>query len=41
MSWFLDSLKLDFEVLSRSLAQYAKPQAAARPTRSDADDLAA
>ena len=47
MSWFLDSLKLDLEVLSRSLAQSRAQQApppAATPeesTRSDQNDLAA
>jgi len=52
MSWFLDSLKLDMEVLSRSLAQsraQQAPQPAAtpeqptpeQPTRSDQNDLAA
>jgi len=50
MSWFLDSLKLDMEVLSRSLAQ-SRPQQAPTPaatpatpepsTRSDQNDLAA
>lgn len=47
MSWFLDSLKLDMEVLSRSLAQSRAQQApppAATPEetpRSDQNDLAA
>jgi uncharacterized membrane protein YqjE len=49
MTWFLDSLKLDMEVLSRSLAQsraarQAPPPPAATPdesTRSDQNDLAA
>jgi uncharacterized membrane protein YqjE len=47
MSWFLDSLKLDMEVLSRSLAQ-SRAQPAPPPTatseeatRSDQNDLAA
>ena len=39
MRWFLDGLKLDFEVLSRSLAN---KQRAEQPTRrSEPDDLAA
>jgi len=47
MSWFLDSLKLDMEVLSRSLAQsraQPAPTPAATPDeapRSDQNDLAA
>ena len=47
MSWFLDSLKLDMEVLSRSLtqsrAQQAPPPTATpeQPMRSDQNDLAA
>ena len=39
MRWFLDGLKLDFEVLSRSLAN--KPRAEQPPRRSEPDDLAA
>jgi uncharacterized membrane protein YqjE len=51
MTWFLDNLKLDVEVLSRSLAQSRARQASQSPpppaatpedpTRSDANDLAA
>ena len=49
MTWFLDSLKLDMEVLSRSLAQSRAAQQAPPPpadtpdesTRSDQNDLAA
>jgi hypothetical protein len=50
MTWFLDNLKLDVDVLSRSLAQsraqkaQSPPPAAAAPdetTRSDPNDLAA
>ena len=39
LSWFLDSLKLDFEVLSRSLAP--KPSQQPPADRSDPSDLAA
>lgn len=39
MTWFLDSLKLDLEVLSRSLAKPAAP--AAEEPRRQPDDLAA
>jgi uncharacterized membrane protein YqjE len=47
MSWFLDSLKLDVDVLSRSLAQSRAPHVAApsasadESTRSETNDLAA
>jgi len=42
MSWFLDSLKLDLEVLSRSLASVRTPAAApASDNRSEPNDLAA
>jgi len=46
MSWFLDNLKQDVDVLTRSLAQSrqhppAPPAAANEPTRSDPNDLAA
>jgi uncharacterized membrane protein YqjE len=50
MSWFLENLKQDFDVLSRSLAQSRQerqappqppPAAANEPTRSDPNDLAA
>jgi hypothetical protein len=42
LSWFLDSLKLDLDVLSRSLASARAPAAApASETRSEPDDIAA
>jgi uncharacterized membrane protein YqjE len=47
MTWFLDNLKQDVDVLSRSLAQRRQqqqappPVAANEPPRSDANDLAA
>ena len=40
MAWFLDSLRLDFEVLSRSIA-HTRAQARAEGERSEPDDLAA
>jgi uncharacterized membrane protein YqjE len=42
MSWFMDSLRLDFEVLSRSLAKpRAAPSPAPEEVRREPNDLAA
>jgi hypothetical protein len=42
MSWFMDSLRLDFEVLSRSLAKpRAAPSPAPEEARREPNDLAA
>ena len=40
LSWFLDALKLDLEVLSRSLAHHPRPVQDEQPRRAP-DDLAA
>jgi hypothetical protein len=41
MSWFLHGLKLDLEVLSRSLHRAKSPPEATPETRSPPNDLAA